>query len=66
MNANALHDVTDVAIHPPHRNGTLHYHLHALYCRPLSYPDTDVLLITFDISNPDSLENIEEKWAPEV
>jgi len=34
--------------------------------RPLSYPDTDVLLITFDISNPDSLENIEEKWAPEV
>jgi len=34
--------------------------------RPLSYPETDVLLITFDISNPDSLENVEEKWAPEV
>ncbi|KPP60337.1 rho-related GTP-binding protein RhoB-like [Scleropages formosus] len=28
--------------------------------RPLSYPDTDVILI------PDSLENIPEKWVPEV
>lgn len=34
--------------------------------RPLSYPDTDVLLVTFDISNTDSLENVEEKWGPEV
>ncbi|KAI9491540.1 Rho1 GTPase [Zychaea mexicana] len=34
--------------------------------RPLSYPDTHVLLITFAIDLPDSLENITEKWLPEV
>ena len=34
--------------------------------RPLSYPDTDVVLMCFSIDNPDSLENIEEKWVPEV
>ena len=34
--------------------------------RPLSYPDTDVILMCFSIDNPDSLENIPEKWNPEV
>jgi len=34
--------------------------------RPLSYPDTDVIIICYDISNPDSLTNIPEKWLPEV
>ena len=34
--------------------------------RPLSYPDTDVILMCFSIDNPDSLANISEKWAPEV
>ncbi len=34
--------------------------------RPLSYPDTDVLLLCFSIVSPDSLTNIYEKWAPEV
>ena len=34
--------------------------------RPLSYPDTDVILICFSIDSPDSLENIPEKWVPEV
>ena len=57
--------------------------------RPLSYPDTDVILMCFSIDSPgmkfdltklgltkqfflhsiftlDSLENIAEKWAPEV
>lgn len=34
--------------------------------RPLSYPDTDVILICFSIDEPDSLENIPEKWTPEV
>merc|ERR1719391_1565667 len=34
--------------------------------RPLSYPDTDVILICFSIDSPDSLENIPEKWTPEV
>jgi small GTP-binding protein len=29
--------------------------------RPLSYPDSHVVLICFDIGNPDSLENVEEK-----
>ncbi|KAH9398531.1 hypothetical protein RDWZM_002200 [Blomia tropicalis] len=34
--------------------------------RPLSYPDTDVILMCFSIDSPDSLENIPEKWSPEV
>ena len=34
--------------------------------RPLHYPDTDVILMCFSIDNPDSLENILEKWVPEV
>ncbi|KAL9970656.1 hypothetical protein ACROYT_G023066 [Oculina patagonica] len=34
--------------------------------RPLSYPDTDVILMCFSIDNPDSFENIPEKWTPEV
>ncbi|GMS81081.1 hypothetical protein PENTCL1PPCAC_3256, partial [Pristionchus entomophagus] len=34
--------------------------------RPLSYPDTDVVLICFSIDSPDSFLNITEKWAPEV
>ena len=34
--------------------------------RPLSYPDTDVILMCFSINSPDSLENIPEKWTPEV
>jgi len=34
--------------------------------RPLSYPDTNVILMCFAIDNPDSLENIPEKWQPEV
>ncbi|KAF7300184.1 Rho1 GTPase [Mycena kentingensis (nom. inval.)] len=34
--------------------------------RPLSYPDTDVLLICFAIDNPDSLENAREKWIAEA
>ncbi|CAH8446994.1 unnamed protein product [Heterobilharzia americana] len=34
--------------------------------RPLSYPDTDVILMCFSIDTPDSLENISEKWTPEV
>uniref|UniRef100_A0A673FPY5 Ras homolog family member B n=1 Tax=Sinocyclocheilus rhinocerous TaxID=307959 RepID=A0A673FPY5_9TELE len=34
--------------------------------RPLSYPDTDVILMCFAVDSPDSLENIPEKWVPEV
>lgn len=34
--------------------------------RPLSYPDTNVILMCFAIDSPDSLENIPEKWVPEV
>ncbi|KAF6025680.1 Rho1 [Bugula neritina] len=34
--------------------------------RPLSYPDTHVILMCFSIDSPDSLENIPEKWTPEV
>ncbi len=34
--------------------------------RPLSYPDTDVILMCFSVDSPDSLENISVKWTPEV
>ena len=34
--------------------------------RPLSYPDTDVILMCFAVDSPDSLENISVKWTPEV
>lgn len=34
--------------------------------RPLSYPDTDVVLLCFSIEDRDSLENVSEKWGPEV
>ncbi|XP_040283314.1 rho-related GTP-binding protein RhoB-like [Bufo bufo] len=32
----------------------------------ISYPDTDVILMSFSVDSPDSLENIPEKWVPEV
>lgn len=34
--------------------------------RPLSYPDTNVILMCFSIDSTDSLENVKEKWYPEV
>eukprot|EP00729_Bicosta_minor_P004477 gene4477-28633_t len=34
--------------------------------RPLSYPDTDVVLICYSISDPYSLENVPEKWVLEI
>ncbi|CAO3689681.1 unnamed protein product [Rhizopus stolonifer] len=34
--------------------------------RTLSYPDSDVIVIAFSVDIPESLENITEKWVPEV
>jgi len=34
--------------------------------RPLSYPDSHVILICFSIDSPDSLDNVQEKWYTEV
>ena len=34
--------------------------------RPLSYPDTDVILVCFSVKEPDSFENIQSKWIPEI
>ena len=34
--------------------------------RPLSYPDTDVILMCFSVDSRDSLENIQAKWVPEI
>ncbi|KAF9258400.1 hypothetical protein L218DRAFT_964473 [Marasmius fiardii PR-910] len=34
--------------------------------RPLSYPDTHVILICFAIDNPGSLNHVKEKWVPEA
>ncbi|KAH8826720.1 GTP-binding protein rho5 [Flagelloscypha sp. PMI_526] len=34
--------------------------------RPLAYPDTDVILIAFAANNPDSLDNVLDKWTEEI
>ncbi|XP_071142537.1 ras-related C3 botulinum toxin substrate 1-like [Mytilus edulis] len=34
--------------------------------RPLSYPQTDVVLLCFSINDRSSLENIEKKWILEI
>jgi len=34
--------------------------------RPLSYPDSHVILICFGVDSPDSLDNVQEKWISEV
>ena len=34
--------------------------------RPLSYPQTDVLLVCFSVISPTSFKNVKEKWFPEV
>ena len=34
--------------------------------RPVSYPDTNVVLICFAVDLPDSLDNVQEKWISEV
>ena len=34
--------------------------------RPLSYPDTDVILLCFSVDTPDSLLNAVDKWKPEM
>ncbi|KAH7814821.1 Rac2d, Rho family GTPase [Monocercomonoides exilis] len=34
--------------------------------RYISYPDTEVFLICFSISDPVSFQNVEEKWIPEI
>jgi small GTP-binding protein len=34
--------------------------------RPLSYPQTDIILVCFSISSPASFENVRSKWVPEI
>ena len=34
--------------------------------RPLSYPDTDILLLCFDVKNRESFNNIRLRWLPEI
>jgi len=34
--------------------------------RPLSYPDTHVVLVCFAIDSPEALDNVQEKWIPEI
>lgn len=34
--------------------------------RPLSYPDTNVILVCFCFDRPESLDNVWDKWNPEV
>jgi small GTP-binding protein len=34
--------------------------------RPLSYPQTDVFLLCFDVTKPQSLEGLRDEFAPEI
>ncbi|KAI4797937.1 hypothetical protein KUCAC02_024739 [Chaenocephalus aceratus] len=34
--------------------------------RPLSYPDSDAVLICFDISRPETLDSVMKKWKGEI
>jgi len=34
--------------------------------RPLCYPETDVFIIAFSLTEPDSLNNVFAKWEPEL
>jgi GTPase SAR1 family protein len=34
--------------------------------RPLSYPSTDIFLLTFSLDTQTSFENIKNKWFPEI
>ncbi|KAL7719384.1 Rho GTPase [Entamoeba marina] len=34
--------------------------------RPLCYPQTDIFLILFDVSNKDSFQNVKSKWFEEI
>jgi len=34
--------------------------------RPLSYPQTDVFLVTFSLVNPASFQNVRTKWVSEI
>lgn len=34
--------------------------------RPLSYPDSNVVLMCYSIDSPDSLLNVSEQWYPEI
>ncbi|KAI8639411.1 Rho1 GTPase [Parasitella parasitica] len=34
--------------------------------RPLSYPNTHVILLCFAVDSPDSLDNVQEKWITEL
>ncbi|CAL4241408.1 unnamed protein product [Meganyctiphanes norvegica] len=36
------------------------------HLRPLSYPQTDVIAICFSLANSNSLQNVRNKWYPEV
>jgi small GTP-binding protein len=36
------------------------------FCRPLSYPDTNVVLICFSVGNSASAVNVSDKWSPEI
>eukprot|EP01113_Clastostelium_recurvatum_P049970 TRINITY_DN934_c0_g1_i3.p1 TRINITY_DN934_c0_g1~~TRINITY_DN934_c0_g1_i3.p1 ORF type:complete len:221 (+),score=33.70 TRINITY_DN934_c0_g1_i3:163-825(+) len=34
--------------------------------RPLIYPGTDVVIICFSVSNPNSFDNVDAVWVPEI
>ena len=57
----AISPLSSVLASPSPSPSHIHYRL-----RPLSYPDTHVILLCFSIDSPDSLENIPDRWTPEL
>lgn len=52
-----------IALRTPHRPCPRR-RSHRSRLRPLSYPDSHVILICFAIDSPDSLDNVQEKASP--
>ena len=36
------------------------------HLRPLSYPGTDIFIVVFSVTSPNSFENVKAKWVPEL
>ena len=35
-------------------------------CITYSYPGTDIVMVVFNLADPESLKNVESKWIPEI
>ncbi|XP_009977918.1 PREDICTED: rho-related GTP-binding protein RhoN, partial [Tauraco erythrolophus] len=57
-----LQDILLTTLLPPLSAGSAYYD----NVRPLAYPDSDAVLICFDISRPETLDSVLKKWQGET